>query len=129
MGGRGGRKWGFGDDSEDESISYTTKGARGRIAPLPGGDNNGFEPLDAMAPPSRSREQVPERTRALPKETKVPSAGVSAPQNNMDGEAHKEIYAEGLALRKKVVGPDYVEKSLNNNQSDFLRPMVQFATV
>jgi hypothetical protein len=49
--------------------------------------------------------------------------------NNMDTPHHKAIYEEGLEMRKKVVGEDYVERSLKNGGSDFMRPLQQFATV
>ncbi|CZR51203.1 related to uncharacterized homolog of gamma-carboxymuconolactone decarboxylase subunit [Phialocephala subalpina] len=48
--------------------------------------------------------------------------------NNMDTPLHKTLYAQGLEMRKKVVGEDYVANSLSKNSSDFTRPLVQFAT-
>jgi hypothetical protein len=42
---------------------------------------------------------------------------------------HKKLYETGLQIRKQVVGEDYVERSLENGSSDFLRPIQQFATV
>jgi hypothetical protein len=49
--------------------------------------------------------------------------------NNMDAPPHKEIYEQGYEMRKKVVGEEYVEKSLKASGSDFMRPLQQFATV
>lgn len=48
--------------------------------------------------------------------------------SNMDQAEHQKIYEAGLEVRRKVVGEDYVEKALAN-QSDFSRPLQQFATV
>lgn len=53
---------------------------------------------------------------------------VDLKSNNMDSEPHQAIYEAGLEIRKKVVGEDYVEKALAN-QTDFSRPLQQFATV
>jgi hypothetical protein len=49
--------------------------------------------------------------------------------NNMDAPPHKEIYEQGYEMRKKVVGEEYVERSLKAAGSDFMRPLQQFATV
>jgi hypothetical protein len=49
--------------------------------------------------------------------------------NNMDAPSHKEIYEQGYEMRKKVVGEEYVERSLKASGSDFMRPLQQFATV
>lgn len=48
--------------------------------------------------------------------------------SNMDSAEHKAIYEAGLEIRRKVVGEDYVERSLAN-QTDFSRPLQQYATV
>lgn len=37
--------------------------------------------------------------------------------------AHEVLYNEGLRMRIKVAGKDYVEKSLRANKDDFNRPM------
>ena len=37
--------------------------------------------------------------------------------------AHEVLYNEGLRMRIKVAGKDYVEKSLQANKDDFNRPM------
>ena len=50
-------------------------------------------------------------------------------QNNMDTPEHRTLYEAGLAIRKQVVGEDYVAKTLENGSSDFLRPLQQLATV
>lgn len=55
--------------------------------------------------------------------------GVSLSENNMDTEVHRSIYEQGYEMRKKVVGEDYVERTLANGSSDFMRPLQQFATV
>lgn len=47
----------------------------------------------------------------------------------MDTPAHQQIYAQGLEMRKKVVGEDYVNAALEKGGSDFMRPLQQFATV
>jgi 4-carboxymuconolactone decarboxylase len=49
--------------------------------------------------------------------------------NNMDDPAHETLYATGLAMRKRVVGEDYVAAALEKGSSDFLRPWQQLATV
>lgn len=49
--------------------------------------------------------------------------------NSMDTPAHRELYAAGLEIRKKVVGEDYVANALEKGSSDFLRPLQQYATV
>jgi hypothetical protein len=49
--------------------------------------------------------------------------------NNMDTSHHQILYAQGLEIRKKVVGEDYVANALEKGGSDFLRPLQQFATV
>jgi 4-carboxymuconolactone decarboxylase len=49
--------------------------------------------------------------------------------NNMDAPPHREIYEQGYEMRKRVVGEEYVERSLKANGSDFMRPLQQFATV
>jgi hypothetical protein len=49
--------------------------------------------------------------------------------NNMDTPEHRTLYAQGLEMRKKVVGEDYVAGALEKGKSDFLRPLQQFATV
>jgi 4-carboxymuconolactone decarboxylase len=50
-------------------------------------------------------------------------------ENNMDTPEHQALYAQGLEMRKKVVGEDYVANALDKGKTDFLRPMQQFATV
>ena len=47
----------------------------------------------------------------------------------MDTSHHQILYAQGLEIRKKVVGEDYVANALEKGGSDFLRPLQQFATV
>ena len=47
----------------------------------------------------------------------------------MDTPEHRTIYEQGLEVRKKVVGEDYVASALEKGKSDFLRPLQQFATV
>lgn len=47
----------------------------------------------------------------------------------MDTPAHKELYEQGYAMRKKVVGEEYVAAALEKGSSDFLRPLQQYATV
>ena len=54
---------------------------------------------------------------------------VTLSQNNMDSPEHKTIYERGLAIRKQVVGDDYVANALEKGRSDFLRPLQQLATV
>jgi 4-carboxymuconolactone decarboxylase len=54
---------------------------------------------------------------------------VSMKENNMDMPEHQTLYAQGLEIRKKVVGEDYVENALEKGKSDFMRPLQQFATV
>ena len=47
----------------------------------------------------------------------------------MDTPEHVSLYMQGLEMRRKVVGEDYVENALEKGKSDFLRPLQQFATV
>jgi 4-carboxymuconolactone decarboxylase len=47
----------------------------------------------------------------------------------MDAPEHDALYQQGLAMRKRVVGEDYVANALEKGSSDFLRPLQQFATV
>ncbi len=47
----------------------------------------------------------------------------------MDTPVHRALYEEGYEMRKRVVGEEYVERSLKAGSSDFLRPLQQFATV
>ena len=47
----------------------------------------------------------------------------------MDAPEHVSLYIDGLEMRRKVVGEDYVENALEKGKSDFLRPLQQFATV
>lgn len=54
---------------------------------------------------------------------------VSIEENNMDDPAHQTIYGRGYEMRKKVVGEEYVAKALEGAESDFLRPLQQYATV
>jgi 4-carboxymuconolactone decarboxylase len=48
--------------------------------------------------------------------------------NNFDTDAHKQIFEEGLKVRRAVVGDIYVDRSLKNGSSDFANPMQQFVT-
>ena len=54
---------------------------------------------------------------------------VSLSENSMDTPEHEALYAQGLEVRKKVVGEDYVQNALEKGKSDFLRPLQQYATV
>jgi hypothetical protein len=47
----------------------------------------------------------------------------------MDTSVHQTLYAQGLEIRKRVMGEDYVANALEKGSSDFLRPLQQFATV
>lgn len=47
----------------------------------------------------------------------------------MDTSVHQTLYAQGLEMRKKVVGEDYVANALEKGGSDFMKPLQQFATV
>jgi hypothetical protein len=58
-----------------------------------------------------------------------PGNPVPLSQNNMDTLEHQILYEEGLAMRKQVVGEDYVANALEKGSSDFLRPLQQLATV
>jgi len=49
------------------------------------------------------------------------------PQSQAALDAQAVLYADGLAMRKRVVGADYVEKSVNN-ATDFSRPFLDHAT-
>ncbi|KAK7894296.1 hypothetical protein LTR67_006055 [Exophiala xenobiotica] len=43
-------------------------------------------------------------------------------------EAHKTLYDQGIPIRTDVTGPLHVQRSLQNNSSDFARPMQELAT-
>ncbi|KAJ9494712.1 hypothetical protein H2202_009788 [Exophiala xenobiotica] len=43
-------------------------------------------------------------------------------------EAHKTLYDQGIPIRTDVTGPQHVQRSLQNNSSDFARPMQELAT-
>ncbi len=47
----------------------------------------------------------------------------------MDTSVHQSLYEQGLEMRKKVVGEDYVANALEKGSGDFMRPLQQFATV
>lgn len=53
---------------------------------------------------------------------------VSLAENNMDTSTHQSLYAQGLQIRRQVVGDAYVDTALEKGKSDFLRPLQQFAT-
>ncbi len=42
--------------------------------------------------------------------------------------AHKTLYDQGIPIRTDVTGPQHVQRSLQNNSSDFARPMQELAT-
>jgi hypothetical protein len=78
-----------------------------------------YFPSPIFFPPSNQVEQNQDTT-----DTSVPLS-----INNMDTSHHQILYAQGLEIRKKVVGEDYVANALEKGGSDFLRPLQQFATV
>jgi 4-carboxymuconolactone decarboxylase len=43
-------------------------------------------------------------------------------------EAHKLFYDQGFKIRNEVAGPEHVQRSLQNNSSEFARPMQDLAT-
>jgi len=47
----------------------------------------------------------------------------------MDTSVHQTLYEQGLEMRKKVVGEDYVANALEKGSGHFMRPLQQFATV
>lgn len=49
-------------------------------------------------------------------------------ESNFDGDAHKQIFEEGLKVRRAVVGDVYVNRSLENGSSEFAKPMQQLVT-
>jgi len=56
------------------------------------------------------------------------SNSIPLSKNNMDTPLHQELYAQGLEMRKKVVGEEYVANALEKGGGDFMRPLQQFAT-
>ncbi|RDW64170.1 hypothetical protein BP5796_10672 [Coleophoma crateriformis] len=98
------------------------------------------EPVTSPASPSVAAppETVPTTTgkallaSSLPAgmegKSKVNGAETSLSENNMDEDIHRTIYERGLEMRKKVVGEDYVARSLGSSQGDFMRPLIQYAT-
>ncbi|KAH0846358.1 hypothetical protein Z517_10776 [Fonsecaea pedrosoi CBS 271.37] len=53
---------------------------------------------------------------------------MSSAQENSVAEAHKIFYDQGFQIRTEVAGPEHVQRSLQNNSSDFARPMQDLAT-
>ncbi|OAP61203.1 hypothetical protein AYL99_03404 [Fonsecaea erecta] len=51
----------------------------------------------------------------------------NAPENSV-AEAHKIFYDQGFQIRNEVAGSEHVQRSLQNNSSDFARPMQDLAT-
>jgi 4-carboxymuconolactone decarboxylase len=45
----------------------------------------------------------------------------------MTGDAHKQLFEEGLAIRRAVLGPEYVDNAIKN-ADDFSRPMQELTT-
>ncbi|CZS94377.1 related to uncharacterized homolog of gamma-carboxymuconolactone decarboxylase subunit [Rhynchosporium agropyri] len=60
--------------------------------------------------------------------TNTDDNSVPLAKNNMDTSHHQALYEQGLEMRKKVVGEEYVAQSLEHGSSDFMRPLQQFAT-
>lgn len=62
-------------------------------------------------------------------QTQLPE--LSAERREEIAKAHKTLYEEGIRVRKKVVGEDYVQKSLENAQSNggFSMALQDYATV
>jgi 4-carboxymuconolactone decarboxylase len=77
-----------------------------------------------MSPPTTTDGQPAPNPALSPAASPVPLS-----QNNMDAPEHETLYQTGLAMRKRVVGEDYVANALEKGSSDFLRPLQQFATV
>ncbi|ETI23524.1 hypothetical protein G647_05326 [Cladophialophora carrionii CBS 160.54] len=50
------------------------------------------------------------------------------PQADQVAEAHKLFYDQGFQIRNEVAGSEHVQRSLQNNSSDFARPMQDLAT-
>jgi hypothetical protein len=93
-------------------------------------------PTSTPANPVPQEENTPApqyfpSTISFPAEPKQNKTNTSVPLsiNNMDTSHHQILYAQGLEIRKKVVGEDYVANALEKGGSDFLRPLQQFATV
>ena len=53
---------------------------------------------------------------------------MTSAQEDKVADAHKVFYEEGFQIRSAVAGPEHVERSLQNNASDFARPMQDLAT-
>ena len=53
---------------------------------------------------------------------------MSIPQEDKLTEAHKLFYEQGFQIRSDVAGEEHVQRSLQNNSSDFARPMQDLAT-
>ncbi|KAJ7287560.1 CMD-domain-containing protein [Mycena rebaudengoi] len=43
-------------------------------------------------------------------------------------EAHQELYAAGMQIRRKVMGDEYVENQLKKGVSEFMKPMQELTT-
>ncbi|KIX96868.1 uncharacterized protein Z520_07588 [Fonsecaea multimorphosa CBS 102226] len=53
---------------------------------------------------------------------------MSNAQENSVAEAHKIFYDQGFKIRTEVAGSEHVQRSLQNNSTDFARPMQDLAT-
>ncbi|EXJ72338.1 uncharacterized protein A1O5_04842 [Cladophialophora psammophila CBS 110553] len=53
---------------------------------------------------------------------------MSNAQEDRAAEAHKTFYEQGFQIRTAVAGSEHVQRSLQNNSSDFARPMQDLAT-
>ncbi|KIW97274.1 uncharacterized protein Z519_02666 [Cladophialophora bantiana CBS 173.52] len=53
---------------------------------------------------------------------------MSNAQEDRVAEAHKTFYDQGFQIRTAVAGSEHVQRSLQNNSSDFARPMQDLAT-
>ncbi|KJA23331.1 hypothetical protein HYPSUDRAFT_66321 [Hypholoma sublateritium FD-334 SS-4] len=43
-------------------------------------------------------------------------------------DAHKELFDAGMAVRRKVMGDEFIDNMVKQGVSDFMRPMQQLAT-
>ncbi|KAL5321173.1 hypothetical protein ACEPPN_011985 [Leptodophora sp. 'Broadleaf-Isolate-01'] len=82
---------------------------------------------EAYGPQSGAPQLYPPGTEQF-RPTNTNDSSVPLAKNNMDTSVHQTLYEQGLEMRKKVVGEDYVANALEKGSGDFMRPLQQFAT-
>merc|ERR1711939_746830 len=82
---------------------------------------------EAYGPKSGAPQLYPKGTEQF-RPTNTDDSSVNIAKNNMDTSVHQTLYEQGLEMRKKAVGEDYVANALEKGSGHFMRPLQQFAT-